>query len=195
MERKLSVKVRNAEDSAFANSTYRAGHRAGRARPSLGTSYWQLWAASTISALGDGVALVAFPLLAAGLTRQPALIAGVAMAQRLPWLLLSLPAGALADRVDRRRLMSGIDGFRMAMLFGLAAAAATGHVTLPILYVAAFLLGAVDTAYSGAAHAATPALVGRDGLDRANGYLFSAKDGGENLAGPALCGLLFAVAP
>src|SRR3954453_6071257 len=136
MESNLSVKVRNAEDNAedkaFGNSTYRAD----RARPSLGASYWQLWTASTISALGDGVALVAFPLLAAGLTRQPALIAGVAMAQRLPWLLLSLPAGALADRVARRRLMSGIDGFRMAMLFGLAAAAATGHVTLPVLYVA-----------------------------------------------------------
>src|SRR3954452_11193368 len=85
------------------------GVQVGR-RP-LGTSYWQLWTATVISALGDGVALVAFPLLAAGLTRRPLLIAGVAMAQRLPWLLLSLPAGALADRVDRRRLMSGIDGF------------------------------------------------------------------------------------
>lgn len=186
----MSVEVRNAEIDDPGNSTYRAH----RARPSLGARYWQLWAASTGSALGDGVAFVAFPLLAAGVTRQPALIAGIAMAQRLPWLLVSLPAGALADRVDRRRLMSGIDTFRMALLFLLAAAATTGHVTLPLLYAGAFLLGAVDTAYSGAAHAATPALVGRDALDRANGYLFSAKDGGENLAGPALGGVLFAVA-
>lgn len=62
-------------------------------------NFWKLWAASTIFNLGDGVTLVAGPLLAASLTRDPVLVAGVAFVQRLPWLLLSLISGALVDRL------------------------------------------------------------------------------------------------
>ncbi len=60
-----------------------------------------------VSSAGDGMFLTAFPLLAAILTRDPVLIAGVTIASRLPWLLFSLFTGALADRMDRRKLMIG----------------------------------------------------------------------------------------
>lgn len=56
-----------------------------------------------MSNAGDGVGSVALPLLAESLTRDPLLFAGVAIANRLPWLFFALQAGAIADRVDRRR--------------------------------------------------------------------------------------------
>ncbi len=69
------------------------------------TNFGKLWTASTVSFLGDGVTLAAGPLLAASVTRDPVLVAGLAVAQQLPWLLFSLPGGALVDRLDRRRVM------------------------------------------------------------------------------------------
>jgi hypothetical protein len=51
-----------------------------------------LWTANAVSNLGDGVTLVAGPLLAATMTRDPRLVAGLAVAQRLPWLLFALVA-------------------------------------------------------------------------------------------------------
>jgi MFS family permease len=73
----------------------------------LGRNYAKLWTASTVSNLGDGIDSAALPLLAEALTRDPLLFAGVAVANRLPWLLFSLHAGAIADRMDRRTLMVG----------------------------------------------------------------------------------------
>ena len=79
---------------------------------SLGASYRKLFAASTISNLGDGVGVIAYPWLASAVTRNPLLIALVAVVQRLPWLLFTLPAGVITDRGDRRRLMVGANTVR-----------------------------------------------------------------------------------
>ena len=56
-------------------------------------AFWRLWTSVTLSNLGDGIRLAAFPLLAVILTQDPRLVAGVAVVQYLPWLLLGLPAG------------------------------------------------------------------------------------------------------
>ena len=69
-------------------------------RIALGANYWRLWSASVISNLGDGVALIAYPWLASAVTRNGLLIALIAVAQRLPWLIFTLPAGVITDRVD-----------------------------------------------------------------------------------------------
>src|SRR6478736_3910357 len=71
----------------------------------LGARYWKLWTSAGLSNLADGVMKVALPLVAVRYTDSPALIAGLAFAFTLPWLLFALTAGALADRLDRRRLM------------------------------------------------------------------------------------------
>ena len=73
--------------------------------PRLGSAYWRLWTAGTISNLGDGIDLAALPLLAASLTRDPRLVAGLSTAAGLPWLFFALVAGAIVDRTDRRALM------------------------------------------------------------------------------------------
>ena len=77
---------------------------------SLGRNFHKALAASGFANLADGVMWVALPLLAVQLTRSPLLIAGVTVAARAPWLVLSLVAGALADRLDRRQTMSGQHG-------------------------------------------------------------------------------------
>src|SRR3954471_6493239 len=90
----------------------------------LGSRYWRLWSASALANLGDGIFQVAVALLAVKLTRCPILVAGGAFAPKLPWLFLSLPAGAWADRWDRRVTMLRMNGLRVMLLALLAAAVA-----------------------------------------------------------------------
>jgi len=158
----------------------------------LPLAYWSVWAASTISALGDGLVLVAFPLLAITYTSDPRLIAGVAIAQRLPWLTCSLVSGTLADQFDRRRFFAIVEVCRMAVLVVLALVIATRGGGLLALYVASFALGTFETGFSAASIATTPALVPPDDLDRANGYLYAGQTAGEQFVGPAIGGLIFA---
>jgi hypothetical protein len=60
-------------------------------RVPLGSNYWRLWSASVVSNLGDGVAFIAYPWLASAVTRDPLLIALIAVVQRLPWLVFTSP--------------------------------------------------------------------------------------------------------
>ena len=69
----------------------------------LGANFHRLFGASVISNLGDGIGMIAYPWLASAVTRNPVLVAMVMVAQRLPWLVFTLPAGVITDRVDRRR--------------------------------------------------------------------------------------------
>ncbi len=76
--------------------------RHARFGPSLPRNFRLLWGATALSNVGDGLRLVALPLLATSVTDDPRLIAGVTVAERLPWLFFILPGGAWADRYDRR---------------------------------------------------------------------------------------------
>src|SRR5262245_9115548 len=86
----------------------------------LGRNYWKLWTASVISNFGDGVSLIAYPWLASAVTRDPVQIALVAVATRIPWLVFTLPAGVITDRVDRRRLVAWMDVVRFVITLGVA---------------------------------------------------------------------------
>jgi MFS family permease len=153
-----------------------------------------LWTANAVSNLGDGVTLVAGPLLAASLTRDPRLVAGLAVAQRLPWLLFSLVSGALVDRLDRRRLMVRVDAARCVAVGLLGVAVLADVATLPLLYVVFFALGTAETLFDNAAVSILPGVVPREQLARANGRLLGAQMVANELAGPPLGGLLFATA-
>ena len=74
-------------------------------RPRLSPHYWRLWWANAISSTGDGAFVAALPLLAVTISRDPRLVAVVTAAGFFPWMVLSLPAGALVDRHDRAALM------------------------------------------------------------------------------------------
>lgn len=160
----------------------------------LGANYWKLWAASTASNLGDGITMVAAPLLAATLTRDPLLVAGLTLAHRLPWTLFTLVAGALVDRLDRRRVMWVVDAVRAAVIFFLGLAVYLDLANLPLLYAVFFVLGTLETFFDNASQAILPGVVRREQLERANGRLFGAQIITNQFAGPPLGGFLFAVA-
>jgi MFS family permease len=158
----------------------------------LPASYWRLWSASAGSNLADGIFWIALPLLAIQITDSPALVAGVTIASRLPWLLFSLVAGALADRLDRRRTMILVDVFRAGLLGSLALATAAGVANLPLLYVVAFALGVAETLFDTSAQSIMPNLVKPEQLSKANGRLYAVELTMNQFVGPPLGGLLAA---
>ncbi|MEV4147565.1 MFS transporter [Amycolatopsis sp. NPDC049691] len=156
------------------------------------TAFWRLWTAAGLSSLADGVLKVALPLVAVGYTREPALIAGLAFAFSLPWLLLALPAGALVDRFDRRRTMLAANLVRGGLLAAVTLPAVLGAGSIWALYVVAVGVGCAETLYDTAAQSIVPQVVGRDQLARANGRMFAAEQTANEFAGPPLAGVLAA---
>lgn len=162
-------------------------------REPLGPAYHRLWASSGLSNLADGVFKVALPLTAVGLTQSPALVAGVTFALTLPWLLFALPAGALADRLDRRRVMLGANTARIGLLAALATAAVFDQGSIWMLYAIAFCVGTAETLYDTSAQSILPQLVPRQQLSRANGRLYAVELTANQFLGPPLGGALVAV--
>jgi MFS family permease len=159
----------------------------------LPANYWRLWSSSAASNLADGIFLIVLPLLAVRLTDSPLLIAGVAIAGRLPWLFFALIAGALADRLDRRRTMRNVQAFRAATFVALAGLAIIDGLSLPILYIAALALGIGETLFDTAAQSILPSIVRKDQLAAANGRLFGVELVTNQFVGPPLGGLLIAL--
>ncbi len=141
--------------------------------------------------------LAALPLLAATLTRDPLAVSVVTFAGWLPWLLFALPAGALVDRLDRRRVMWTVDATRALVVGALTAAVLAGWASIPLLAVAGFLVGAGQTLFENAAQAMVVAVAGRDPrrLERANGQLVASLTVGQQLVGPPAGSAAFALAP
>ena len=179
-------------------------------RVRLGRSYYKLFSASIISNLGDGVGLIAYPWLASALTRNPLLIALVPMAGRLPWLVFTLPAGVITDRVDRRRIMIQMDVCRFVLAGIVALAVLADQSSLPgpdelssvagtqwVLYativLATLLLGMAEVLRDNSAQTIMPAIVAPDGLEKANGRLWAGEAVANTFAGPPLGSLLLAV--
>jgi MFS family permease len=170
--------------------------REGEERGRLGVPFWQLWSASTLSNLADGLVKIALPLVAVTVTDSPALVAGVALAVTLPWLLFALPVGALTDRVDRRIAMVTANVARAAAVAVLAVAVALGLessvAAIWVLYLVALLLGTAEVVYDTCAQSILPQVVSRDRLPRANGRLIAAELTANEFVGPPLGGLLVA---
>jgi predicted MFS family arabinose efflux permease len=136
----------------------------------------------------EQVGLAAAPLVAVLALGAGAGEAGLLQtAQTLPFLLLAVPAGVLADRSSRRRLMVWAEGLRVASLLGILGLAWSGLLTLPLLAVLGFIGATGTVAYSVAAPSLVPSLVPRDGLNVANGRLELARSAAFT-AGPALAG-------
>jgi len=165
-----------------------------RATTRLGRPYWRLWWANTVSSTGDGAFVAALPLLAVTITRDPRLVAVVTAATFLPWLLLSLPAGAVVDRYDRVTLMWRAQAIQAAVVTMIAILIVFREADIEVLAAAGFLLGSAEVIFSNAAQAVLPALVPSELLPKANGSQQVSLTVGESFLGPPVGSLLFAAA-
>lgn len=162
------------------------------ATPHATAAYRPLVGANLAAQAAEQLCLAAVPMVAVmAFQAGPGEVGLLTGAQTLPYLLLSIPLGLLADRMPRRRLMLAAEGLRVLTLLALAAAVLLGLASLPLLAVLGFV-GAIGTVgFSVAAPALLPALVPRAALARANSHLELAR----SLAfagGPALAGALVA---
>ncbi len=140
----------------------------------------------------EQVSLAAVPIVAVlALNAGPGEIGLLATAQSLPFLLLSIPLGLLADRTSRRRLMVVAEILRAFALLALLLVVVTGQLSIGLLAVLGFIGAAGTVAFSVAAPALVPSLVPREALAVANGRLELARSVAF-AAGPALAGALVA---
>jgi hypothetical protein len=149
-----------------------------------------LWAGQVVSTVGTRASSVAFPLLVLALTGSPSQAGLVGFAQTLPFPLLFLVAGAVVDRVDRKRLLLVADGARAVAFASLVAALALDRVVLAHILAVAFVEGAFFVFFRLAESAALPQVVPKEQLPTAVAQN-QARDQGAELAGAPLGGLLF----
>ena len=153
--------------------------------------YMLLWSGSTVSALGSQVSTVAYPLLILALTGSAAKAGFVGLAKWLPLAVFSLPAGVLADRVNRKRLMIACDAIRGLALASIPLALWLGRPTFGQIAGVAFLDGALFATTYVCERGALSRVVSHDQLPEAVAQT-QAREFGAILAGPPLGGLLFA---
>ncbi len=156
-------------------------------------NYLTLWGGKLISTTGSQMTQIAFPLLVLALT-QSAAIAGFAGALRmLPYLLLSLPAGALVDRWDRRRVMILCDSGRAIALGSIPLALLLGHLSVIQICLVAVIEGTLFVFFDLAEVAVLPSIVTQEEMPAAAAQYICLTDGVTMSLGPALGGALFAL--
>jgi MFS family permease len=154
--------------------------------------YMLVWAGQGVSELGSQVSTVAYPLLVLALTHSPAKAGVVGLAATLPLPLLALPAGMLADHLDRKRLMLTCDALRAAALAAFTVAVFSGGVAYGVVAGVAFFDGALLTVSFVTERGVLRRLVPPEQLAAAvarNETAFYA----SSVVGPPLGGLLFAI--
>ncbi|MEV1330509.1 MFS transporter [Micromonospora costi] len=149
-----------------------------------------VWGGQTVSELGTRIAGVAVPLLAADTLHasvfQVSLLTVLAW---LPYLVVSLPAGIVADRVDQRRLMILCDLGRAALMLSLPVVALVGQLTLGFLYTVVGLSGVLTVLFTVAYKSMLPSLIPAAQLVDGNAKLTMSQDAAE-LVGPTIGGVL-----
>src|SRR6202165_6333045 len=103
--------------------------------------YMLLWSGQIVSSVGTRVSQLAFPLLVLALTHSPAQAGLIAALRGLPYALFILPAGALIDRWDRKRVMILSDTGRALALGSIPVAIVLGHLTIIQLAIVSLVEG------------------------------------------------------
>jgi hypothetical protein len=167
--------------------------RTARWRGVRGRDFRSFWLSYTVSTFGDQITLVALPLAVYART-ESALDVGIAASmQSLTAVALGLLAGAYADRLRHRPVLIATDLVRGGLLGAVALAVAlSDDYSVVLLYVAAFVMGALRVLHDAASGAALPRVVTGADLLRANGRL-SASESAGNTAGPLLGATLMTI--
>lgn len=132
-----------------------------------------LWLGSVVSSLGTAVGGVVFTWVVFTTSHSPVYVALLGIVGFLPSVVFGLLAGALVDRMDRRRLMVACDVARLATLGGLAAYTWIFGVNLPALLLAALAVAAFSTVFRPATNAAIPRLLPESEYTDGNGLLMA----------------------
>ena len=155
-------------------------------------AFRSLWFGQTISQLGSQISLVVLPIVAVlSLGATPFEVGLLAALETAPYLVASLPAGLLADRVDRRSLLILTDLARATVLLSLPVAYLAGALSLPLLFAVALSNGTLSVVFDVAYQSYLPRLVPATHLVDANQKL-EVSNSGAQVAGPALAGVLMA---
>ena len=142
--------------------------------------------------VGDGLRLIAIPLLVYHLTGS-ALSTGITYALELgPFALFGLVGGSLADRLDRRTLMIGCDLVRFVVMTLFAIGYARGALSIPALYVGIVLLSIAAAIFIGGQASSIPYLIGKDRATQAVSALLAAEQISQTIL-PPVGGALFAL--
>src|SRR5213594_1264286 len=185
--------VKAARNIVPAKQSLEGGsHRPASAWSPLGESVFRaLWIATVVSNIGTWMQDVGESWLMTSLTPSPILVALVETAGSLPVVLVALPAGALADVVDRRRLLLVMQIWMFLAAGAMGVLALMGHITPAGLLSLTFLLGIGSAMSNPVWQAITPELVSPSDLPAA----ITLSGVGINIAraiGPALGGLIVA---
>ena len=152
--------------------------------------YLLLWCGQIVSSLGTQISQLAFPLLMLALTGSPARAGLLGALRGLPFVLFSLPAGALVDRWDRKRVMILSDLGRALAMGSIPLALAFGGLTTAHLALVAAVEGTLFTFFTLAEAACLPRVVAKEQLPAAVGQR-QATESVSGMVGPSLGGLLF----
>ena len=151
--------------------------------------FWLYFGGQLISTLGSAFTMFALPLLVYKLTGSPTDLALTMAATMLPYLLFGLAFGAIADRVDRRRMMISVDLARAAVIAVLPVLYLAGSLDVAWVYLVAFVQASLGILFDSGEFAAIPSLVPQTDLVTANGRLMAAGSAGQ-VAGPVVAGAL-----
>lgn len=154
--------------------------------------YLLLWSGQAVSTLGSSMSRLALPLLVLALTRSPAQAGLIAALQTVPYLVFSLPAGALIDRWDRKQVMIRCDLARCLAYGSVPLAHVTGHLSVGQLYIVALVGGTAYVFFNIAEVAALPRVVPVARLAQATALNESATSA-STLIGPGLGGLIISL--
>jgi MFS family permease len=158
----------------------------------LGSRFRWLLASSWTTNIGDGVAMAAGPLLVASQTDDARLVALAGLLRGLPWLLVGLYAGAMADRLDRRTVVVVANAVRCVVLALLCGSIATGVVSITVVLVVVFALGVAEVFADSTSSTLTPMFVEKPDLGIANSRMQAGFLTANQLVGPPVGAFLFA---
>jgi MFS family permease len=161
-------------------------------QPAGFTGFIVIWLGQIVSILASGMSGFALTLWMYQKTESATAMSFMQVAYILPFLLMSIPAGIMVDKYNRKLMMMVSDLTAVLATFGLLILSATGRLEFWHLYLSSILYGIGNTFQWPAYSAAISTMIPKEQLGRANG-LMSLMEAGPGIVAPLLAGMLFPV--
>ncbi|MFJ9762453.1 MFS transporter [Streptomyces erythrochromogenes] len=160
---------------------------------SLGKSYWLLWGSAAVANLGDGMRLVALPLVAYSVSRNPLDIALIMALSSLSGLIIGPLVGVLVDRFDRRMVIAWGNAVRVAPLVAVGFLVMAGKAELWHIYLLVVLLSLAEIFVDTASQPMLADILPEGLLEKGNARIFAARIFMQDIAGSPAAALLLGI--